>query len=326
MTRLAFAGLPVLLLAGFSAAQQAVEPVVLRDHRQGVTSVAFSPDGRLLASTDLAGVILIRRTGSWEPIRRLRHGSEVYAVAFSPDGRRLATTGGDDRVIIWMVATGHVERTLPFPDRALALAFAPNGDLLVGGQGGELRIVRLTDGTIQRRIATQTSIWSVAVSPDGGVAATTGPLRLWDLATGARVAGPSSYGLLGVVYAPDGKLIMTGEPVGGASILSLDPPGRRDTLHLWEQKPMPGRAGNDQVSVDMPASAVALSQRGNYAAAGGSDRIVHLWPLLPSKADEANHQRLLGHTMSVTAVAFSPDGKWLVSGSLDRTVRVWALR
>jgi WD40 repeat protein len=249
----------------------------------------------------------------------------VYTVAFSADGGRLASTGGDNRVAIWRVATGQLERALHFPDRALAIAFTPSGDLLVGGQAGELRIVHSADGTIERRIETQTSLWSVAVSPDGRIAATTGPLRLWDLANGNRVPGPASYGLLGVAYSADGKLLMTGEPTGGASILSVESASRRDTLHLWEQKPMPGRTGYDKVSVDMPASAIALSRLGNYAAAGGSDRVVHLWPLLPSRVDEANRRRLVGHTMSVTAVAFSPDGKWLVSGSLDRTVRVWPL-
>ncbi|HEX8692881.1 MAG TPA: WD40 repeat domain-containing protein [Longimicrobium sp.] len=297
---------------------------VLRGHTQGVTCVHFSPDGRRLASGGLDGAVRVWSTGDWSH-RTLRHGAEVYAVAFSPDGARVASAGEDGRVVVWDPATGGVARVIALPVRSLALAWTPAGGLAVGS-AGRVRLYDVRTGRATREMVVGPEVFSVAVSRDGRRLAASLPVRVFDLATGARVAAPRAFGQGGVAFSPDGATLAAGEWVGGASTFALPAGTPVDRLRAPEPRRADGPNGPGTIQVNLPVTSVAWSPDGALLATGGGDRKVQLWRAAGRAPGEAPVRVLAGHAASVTAVAFAPDGRRIASAALDRTVRVWPLR
>lgn len=114
-----------------------------RGHRDFISALAFSPDGKLLASSDLAGNIRVWSTGSGRALRRLYgHRGRVGSLSFSPDGKSLASSGADGQLRIWDVSRGRTVRTLTGSTGAVnAVSFAPGGDRLASaGEDGVIRI------------------------------------------------------------------------------------------------------------------------------------------------------------------------------------------
>jgi WD40 repeat protein len=148
----------------------------LTGHDGEVFGVAFSPDGRLLATTSVDQTVWLWDLASGEHRRTLTgHDSVVYGVAFSPDGRLLATTSADGTARLWDPATG-----------------------------GHLRALTGHDG----------EVFGVAFSPDGRLLATTsvdGTARLWDPATGGHLRTLTGHdgAVDGVAFSPDGRLLAT---------------------------------------------------------------------------------------------------------------------
>src|SRR5439155_1289113 len=112
---------------------QAFEPVILlNEHSDQVTALAFSPDGGLLACADSALAIHIWDAEAGKSLQVLReHDEEIRCLAFSPDGRLLAGGGSDNRVRIWEAATGKIHSILEGQKgKVAAAAFSPDGEIL----------------------------------------------------------------------------------------------------------------------------------------------------------------------------------------------------
>jgi WD40 repeat protein len=159
-----------------------------------VNSVAFSPDGTLLATTSGDQTVRLWDTATGQPHGQplTGHTGPVYSVAFSPDGTLLATTGDDRTVRRWDTATGRRRGRLltGHTDTVWGVAFSPDGTLLATASGD--RTIGLRDAaTGQPRGNPLTGhtgpVLGVAFSPDGTLLATTSTdrtARLWDTATG----------------------------------------------------------------------------------------------------------------------------------------------
>jgi WD40 repeat protein len=283
----------------------------LEGHSEGISSLAFSPDGTMLVSSSDKTIRL------WDMRTRRQSGSalpgkpgRITSVAFSPDGRLLAFGNEDSTVRLWDITTRR-----------------PAGDPLKGHAG---------------------EVFSVAFSPDGGLlasAASDATVRLWDVAghrqDGIPLSGHKSP-VTCVTFSPSGKLLASAGydgtvriwnvtsrlelgtlqgHKGQVSSVAFSPDGMKlasagidETVRLWDVtrqaaigEPLKGH--HDVVH------AVAFSSDGKVLASTSYHNAI-LWDMTAANS-------LKGHTEEVSSVAFSHDGKTLASASADRTIRLW---
>ncbi|MGH3906861.1 MAG: CHAT domain-containing protein, partial [Pseudonocardiaceae bacterium] len=279
--------------------------------RKEVNAVAFSPDGRWLATASSKNVAQIWDATSGQEL--LTVGSKGWrrnmeGVAFSPDGRRLATAGDDCTARIWDVTSGDELLTVTHEGPLWGLAFSPDGHrLATAGDDCTARIWDVTSGDELLTVTHDNWVRGVAFSPDGRWLATAGvdrTARVWDAAEGkefARVAHDSV--VWGVVFSPDGRWLATAS--------------QDCTARVWDAA---DGAELVEVTHHSVVSEVAFSPDGQWLATAGQDRTARIW-------DTTTGQEIatIIHADQVWAVAFSPDGHRLVTGSADKTARIWEL-
>ena len=286
----------------------------LEGHRHWVLSVAFSPDGKTLAS------------GSYDNIRLwdVETGTntttfsgfiDALSVAFSPDGTILASGSQDFAVRLWDAETGRVIATLEeHTDEVPSVAFSPDGTILASGSRD--RTIKLWEVVTGDEIATLERhadvVLSVAFSPDGTILASGSQdrtIKLWEVVTGDEIATLEGHGnwIRSVAFSPDGSTL--------ASAAYSD-----DTVRLWDV------ATGQRIATFSGGiwgfNSVVFSPDGSVLAAGSGDRgdgTIELWDV----ATGSTVTTLAGHTGGVHSVAFSPDGSTLASGAWDNTVKLW---
>ena len=265
------------------------ELALFTGHTEPIWAVAFSPDGKTLASgavrkprwwrEDSEIFLWDADTGEhlatfkrppeiaseWEAIDQL----DITSLAFSPNGKILANASSEGTIRLWDIDTGRYRTILEGHVTVSSLVFSPDGKTLASGDWGNTILLWDVDSGEQRAVfkGHMDRVWDLAFSPDGKTLASAGwdnTILLWNVDTGSvrHALTEHEWLVMSVAFSPDGKTLASG---------SYD-----KTIRLWD------------------------ANTGNLRAT------------------------LLGHEDSIDTVVFSPDGKTLVSGSYnDETIRMW---
>ncbi|MEH2185439.1 MAG: WD40 repeat domain-containing protein, partial [Nostoc sp.] len=293
----------------------------LRGHEQEVNCVAFSPDGKFIASgSSDSTVCLWNIIGNPTAQFLLGHEQEVNCIAFSPDGKFLVSGSIDGILCLWDLQGNLI--TQPWQgheEGVISVAFSPNSDGCANPSG--VRIVSVGfDGTVclwdlQGNAITQPwrghkeGVISVAFNPNGDCIISVGfdgTVCLWDL-QGNSITQPwhkHEAKIICAAFSPDRKLIVSG---------SSD-----STVRLWDIQGNP--IGQPWHGHEGHVNSVAFSPDGKFIISGSCDRTIRLWNINGNPIT----QPWRGHEGQVNSLAFSPDGKLIISGG-DRTVRLWEL-
>jgi eukaryotic-like serine/threonine-protein kinase len=293
------------------------EPDQPAGHSDEAWSLAFSPDGSILASgsddTDELERIKLWGSSTGKPIHGWNPGSGmVGALAFAPSGRVIASGhfGEDGEIRLWDAATHEPIATLSgHTDSVRSLAFSPDGRILVSGSSDQS--VRLWDVISHRPVHVLSghtkAVRKVAYSPDGTSIASASndfTIRLWDTETwNSRLTLPATAPVAAIAFAPDGKSLVAADETGMVSVWDVAT-GERIRSMAFEN--------------DWPLS-LAYSPDGQSVAVAGKSKTIRLW-------DPLTGQELLtldGHKAQINGLAFSPDGSTLASCSHDGQVKLW---
>ncbi|MEV5573384.1 serine/threonine-protein kinase [Spirillospora sp. NPDC052269] len=298
----------------------------LKGHSQGVRSVAFSPDGRFLASGSDDSTVMIWDVAAGRSVQTLRgHTSSVLGVAYSPDGRTVASSALDGTVRLWDAGTGTLKHTLPTDEFGVSgLAYSPDGRFLAGSNPD----VRIWDAASGRKLRTLTGsghagVDAVAFSPNGRtVAAVTdgfykkapgSSVLMYDPVTGRRTGTLTGHkdSVRALAFHPDGRTLVSG--------------GNEGIVRIWDYP-----AGRTTATIVVGGGVIhglAFTPDGHRLVVGSTDRTVRLFDL----ATRAPAGTLTGPSSAIESVRVSPDGSLVAAGSgegssADTDVYLWKVR
>jgi WD40 repeat protein len=278
----------------------------------GVSSVAFSPDGKLLAMGDSNGEIQLRQVSNGKQLLSLKeHTNWVTSVTFNHDGSTLASASSDHMVKLWDISTGQCLQTLYGHEHEVwSVTFSPDGHTLASGSDDQtVRLWCVSTGECQRILQGHTNwVISVAFCPDGKMLASgsdDNTIRLWDASTGEckRVFQGHGDGVRAIALNSQGTMLASGSD--------------DNTIRLWDVST--GECNRILQGHSNGVWSVTFSPQDNTLASGSHDQTVRLWDI-----DTGECLKIFqGHTDCVFSVTLNPKGDILASGSRDQTVRLW---
>ncbi|BAY62896.1 protein kinase [Calothrix brevissima NIES-22] len=297
-----------------------------------IHSLAFSPDGKILASGD-EKIIKLWDLNSQKVLTTLSaHSQAVKSVNFSPDGKILASASDDRSIKLWDISTSEEICTLLGHSHAVkSVAFSPDGKILASGSWD--KTIKLWDVNTGEAISTlnghQLQVNSVAFSPQGQILASASfdrTVRMWKLlnndvllasnnttkefknrpnCTLLGILSGHAWAVLTVAFSPDGKILATGSD--------------DNTIKLWQVNT--GQVITTLLGHSWSVVAVAFTIDGTMLISASRDRTVKLWQVSTAKEIAT----LSGHADSVSTVAVSQVAQLIASASKDKTIKLWQL-
>ncbi|HEX5836593.1 MAG TPA: BTAD domain-containing putative transcriptional regulator, partial [Anaerolineales bacterium] len=276
-------------------------------------SVAFSPNGKLLATADYeARTVSLWDAVSGEKLLTLAgHSAGVNHIAFSPDGAQIASAGEDKSVKIWDVATGQLLLTLTgHKDIVSSVAFSPDGtELATGSWDHSVKVWDARTGVELLSFSEYSEPAEAAFSPDGTrlVISFGEGAEVRELSTGGQLFTVSGHTSLveRVLFSPDGEQIAT---------VSID-----GTVKLWS-----AQSGTELMTLAGHTSSVfsaAFSPDGTYLVTASGDGTARVWNISPAGSREWLTISRPGYELR--QVIYSPDGRRLAAASFDGTARIF---
>jgi WD40 repeat protein len=296
------------------------------EHKE-LEAIAFSSDGKLVATASLDGTAKVWNLINGQEIFCRTHEDIIWAVSFSPDGRYLATAGRSKTACVWEIASEQEVARMIHDSFVYDVAFSPvsndryvlataSGDKTV--QLWELASIPEITFTEHRDICT---IQSVSLSPNGIYLATLsedGLIRVWDITRNQQVSQiPHKQAVKPVAFSSDGEYLAT--------------TSKGNTVWIWKWKDI-GKNINYKPVMSMQHESViqdvTFSPKGNYVATANKHGSVKLWNFLT----ESEIQELPPKTIysiqlvekdTLESVAFSQDERYLIVGSFQGIIQVF---
>jgi WD40 repeat protein/serine/threonine protein kinase len=283
-------------------------------HTGVVYSVAWSPDGRYLATGSHDNTVRLWEAATGQHMRTLAgHTAYILSVAWSPDGRYLVSGSADKTISVWEVESGQLMQTLAEHLLVVtSVAWSPDGRHIASGSGdGKVRVWDAATGQLMRMLSDHTGyVLSVAWSLDGHYLASgtdDNTIYVRESATGRLVqtlTGHAGY-VLSVAWSPDKRHLASA--------------GSDNTIRVWDvatgerTRVLAGHTGW--------VRSVTWSPDNRYLASASRDGTIRIWDVATWRL----LRTLTGHTGAVFSIAWSPDGRYLASASDDRTIRIWGV-
>jgi WD40 repeat protein len=327
------------------AAERGIARHLLRGHEDRVEALAYSADGKLLASSSRDGRVRVWDRSEERSHLLSGHDDRVVALAFAPRMGTLATGGYDGRVLLWDARSGAQKALLEGAAPLRALAFDDSGEHLasVGEDGVRLWQIGAGDARDVRRfeVAADRPLFALFAGATLITGSHDGALVLWAPAGSERRLEGHEGEIRDAALSPDERRIATAGEDGTVRIWSLGggdtvvleghegsveavaftpdgavvSGGLDGTVRLWS-----GGQAELLVDHDERVADLAVSPDGRTIASASWDRSLGLWD-----RDTGSASRRLGHRDVVAALAFSPDSRELASASWDQDVRIWPL-
>ena len=280
-------------------------------HHDGVYSLAFSPDGKVLGSGGRDGEVSFWDAATGVLQNTVSNSSgPIYGLSFSPTERSVATAGwhptfADADLQILSLDNGHSLLRLQNPGQVTCLAYSPDGrSIATAGPDQLVGLWDVASGRQAARLAGHSSaIWSLAWAPGGERLATAGwdgTVRVWDMTRRQDADVWPTAANFSVAFSPDNQILAS----GGAGV------------ELWNTAS--GKRFKTLADTNVCDVRLAFSPDGRLLATWGENNIIHLY----ATGDWSHVGAFPAPDSPITALAFSPDGKTLAVPHLDKTVRL----
>ncbi|MEG4854831.1 WD40 repeat domain-containing protein [Microcoleus sp. B5-D4] len=342
-----------------SSLQQAISSVReynrLDGHKERVSSLITSPDGRLLVSASHDQTIKFWDVATGKLLNTITEPNlRGVSLSFSPDSKTLVSIDYDGRVRFWDIATGKfIKKNISCGKRIWAASFSPDGKTLaVDNESNSIKLCDVNTGKLLHTLIGHNDVISdLRFKPGGRQLASASQdktIKLWDVTTGKLINTIAEHkkSVRAINFSPDGKTLASASqdetiklwdvtkskpvnirtwPSSGIAIkLSFTPDGKtlasngeNNSIKLWDVST--GKPVQTFIGHSTLPTELNFTSDSKTLASAGGDMTIRLW-------DVGKNKRLniiTGHNKEITSISFSPDGRQLVSASEDKTIKLW---
>ena len=296
----------------------------LKAHLSSINSMAFSPEGQILASGSADRTVKLWNLDSNVPLCTLSgHSSLIDTVAFSPDGRLLASGSWDHTIKLWDIETRELIHTLSDSGWIKSIAISSDGKTLFSGSADRtIKIWDLETGKVQKTLSGHSSaVHAVAIAPEGRIIASGSAdktIKLWNLNNGEveLTLDGHSDAVNSLTFSSSSQVLISGSADKTIRLWHLESGTLLDTLSLHSEA----------------VNSIAINVDGNLLCSGSDDKTIKIWR--PNSGELL--YTLSEHLASVTCVAIAKryclhqsnpkataSQLTIASGSQDKTIKIW---